>query len=131
MAKVIASNSKKVAKNIKNKATVKAYSELGGFVDFIRNQGVVGLAIGFVIGAQTRELVDQLSRSFIDPMLGLIFGGSQGLSQQSFYMQIGSRSATFLWGAFASAIINFIIITAIIYFTFKWLKLDKLDQKKK
>lgn len=126
----VKSNPKVVAKNVRKKVTNKAYSELDGFIDFIRKQGVVGLAIGFVIGVQTRDLIDQFSRSFIDPILGFVIGGGQSLSNQTLYLQIGSRSATFLWGAFLYAIINFIMITAVIYFTFKWFKLDKLDQKK-
>lgn len=131
MAKVTSSSSKKVARKVKNKVTNKAYSELDGFVDFIRKQGVVGLAIGFIMGTQAKQLIDQLTKSFVDPIIGLIIGGGQSLSQKTLYLQVGSRSATFTWGAFMSAIINFIIISAVIYFTFKWLRLDKLDQKKK
>lgn len=104
--------------------------EFGGFVEFIRTQGVVGLAIGFVIGAQAKALVDQLSASFVNPLLGLILGGSGSLTAMTYTLTLGSRSATFSWGTFVFALINFVILAAIIYFTFKWLKLDKLDKKK-
>lgn len=101
-----------------------------GFVEFIRTQGVVGLAIGFIIGAQAKILVDQLSTSFINPILGLIVGSSDGLTGKTFYIHIGERSATFTWGSFVFTLINFVIIAAIIYLTFRWLRLDKLDKKK-
>lgn len=120
------SRPKKVTRKVKTKAT----SEVGGFVEFIRTQGVIGLAIGLVIGTQVKALVDQLLRSFIDPLLGLFVGGSQGLSGKVLYVQVGSRSASFGWGAFAYALIDFMIIAMVIYFTFKWLRLDKLDKKK-
>lgn len=117
---------KKVRKRVHQKAKDDAIS----FVEFIRTQGVVGLAIGFIMGAQAKLIVDQLSASFINPILGLIVGSPQGLTGKTWYVTIGARSATFAWGAFAFAVINFIIIAAVIFFTFRWLHLDKLDKKK-
>lgn len=119
----------KPVKKVTQKVTTKAQTSVHGFVEFIRTQGVVGLAIGFVIGVQAKALIDQFSNSFINPFLGLILGGNT-LANQKIYIQINSRGADFLWGAFAMVLINFLIIAAVIYFTFKWLRLDKLDKKK-
>lgn len=130
MAETAKKGDKKVAKRVTRKVTSKAQSSIEGFVDFIRTQGIVGLAIGFVMGLQAKALVDQFTASFINPLLGLLFNSSQPLSDKTVYLQINSRSATFGWGAFVYAIINFLIIAAVIYFTFKWLRLDKLDKKK-
>lgn len=135
MAKKITREGSKVAPPPKHKKVTKhvshkAKSEVTGFVEFIRTQGVVGLAIGFIIGAQAKILVDQLSASFINPILGLIVGSPEGLTGKVWFVTIGERSATFTWGAFLYSIINFMIIAAVIYFTFKWLRLDKLDKKK-
>ena len=109
---------------------MRTRSELGGFVDFIRTQGVVGLAIGFVIGTQAKVLVDQLTMSFVNPLLGLIVGTGEGLNQKTFSLTFDGNTANFAWGAFLYALINFLVIAAIIYFTFKWLKLEKLDKPK-
>jgi large conductance mechanosensitive channel len=122
--------SKKVAKRVTNKVSVAAQSNLEGFIEFIRKQGIVGLAIGFVMGLQAKAMVDQFTASFINPLLGLLFNSSQPLSDKTVYIQINSRSATFGWGAFVYSIINFLIIAGVIYYTFKWLRLDKLDKKK-
>lgn len=135
MAKKITREGSKVApppahKKVTKHVSKKAHSEVSGFVEFLRTQGVVGLAIGFIIGAQAKIIVDQLSASFINPILGLILGSSTGLTGKEFVITIGSRSGTFMWGAFVYALINFLIIAAVIYFTFKWLRLDKLDKKK-
>lgn len=105
-------------------------NSLHGFAEFVRTQGVVGLAIGFVIGTQAKALVDQMSSSFINPLLGLIVGNGEGLTNQSFSLTFAGSTAVFKYGAFLYALINFVIIAAIIYFTFKWLRLDKLDKKK-
>ena len=121
-----ASKSKKVTQKVKAKTT----DNVGGFVEFIRTQGVIGLAIGLVIGTQVKALVDQFLRSFVDPLLGLFIGGGQGLAAKTLYIQVGSRSAVFGWGAFFYSLIDFVTIAAVIFFTFKWLRLDKLDKKK-
>lgn len=130
MAESANRGNKKITKRVTKSVTAKAHSSASGFIEFIRTQGVVGLAIGFIMGTQAKQLVDQMSRSFVDPMLGLLIGGSKSLSEKTFYVQINSRSGTFAWGAFVYAVINFLIIAALIYFTFMWLKLDKLDKKK-
>lgn len=117
-------------KPVRKRVAARARNSTVGFVDFIRTQGIVGLAIGFIIGAQAKTLVDTMSASFINPLLGLIVGGDGGLTAQKVTITVGGRSEDFLWGAFAFALINFMILAAIIYFTFKWLRLDKLDKKK-
>jgi len=119
----------KKRKVIAEKAKTKTKQQFGGFVEFIRSQGVVGLAIGFIIGTQAKVLVDQLSSSFVNPLLGLLIGSGDNLSSAKFSLTLGDNTADFGWGAFVYALINFIIIAAIIYFTFKWLHLDKLDKK--
>ena len=35
-----------------------------------------------------------------------------------------------MWGHFASTVIDFLVIAAVVYFVFKGLGLDKLDRKK-
>lgn len=111
-------------------AKTRAKSHAQGFGEFFRNQGVVGLAIGFVIGTQARTLVDQLSNSFINPILGLIVGTGDGLTDKKFALTVGGSTAVFRWGAFAFSLINFVIIAVLIYLVYRWLHLDKLDKKK-
>lgn len=112
--------------------TGKGRARLRGFMDFIRQQGVIGLAIGLVIGTQVKVLVDQMIISFVDPLLGLVIGGGGTLREKVFSIHIDrfGKSAEFAWGAFVYVLIDFVIIAAIIYFVFKGLKLDRLDKKK-
>jgi large conductance mechanosensitive channel len=112
------------------KKAERVKSPLQGFLGFVREQGVVGLAIGFVLGAQSKTLVDQLVESFINPFIGLLLPGSGSLTERTFSVTLGGQTEVFSWGAFVDQLISFLIIAAIIYFVFKGLKLDKLDKPK-
>lgn len=108
----------------------KAVQPVHGFVDFVREQGVVGLAIGFVLGTQSRVLVDQLVVSFINPLVTLILPGTGRLTERTFSLTLGGKTENFAWGAFLYQLITFIAVAAVVYIIFKGLKLDRLDKKK-
>ena len=131
MAKTANNKGGKTVKKVTRKVQNKAQNSVEGFVEFIRTQGVVGLAIGFIMGVQAKTLIDQMTKSIVEPLLILLFGGAKPLSDKTLYIQINSRGAEFAWGALAYAIINFLIIAGVVYYTFKWLRLDKLDKKNK
>jgi large conductance mechanosensitive channel len=103
---------------------------VGGFVAFMREQAVVGLAIGLVLGTQAKQIVDSLTANFINPIVGLLTPGDSDLAKKVFVLHSGTKSATFGWGAFVSTLISFIIVAAVIFFVIKGLRLDKLDKKK-
>lgn len=105
---------------------------IDGFMEFMRQQGVIGLAIGLVIGTQIKMLVDQLIASFVNPLLGLILPGQGDLSQKVFTLTISGldKTAVFKWGQFVYVLISFVAVAAIIYFIIHSLKLDKIDKKK-
>lgn len=97
-----------------------------GFIEFIRNQGVVGLAIGFIVGGAISSLVASLVTDIINPIVGIILGDFGDLSTLSFH--VGSAVVTY--GKFISGLINFIILCAVVYTVFIVLRLNKLDKKK-
>jgi len=109
---------------------VGVHKQIHGFVDFLREQSVVGLAIGLVLGTQAKALVDQLIASFINPMVGLLLPGQGTLKEKTFTLHLGHKTGSFGWGAFVVSILTFVIVAAVVYFVFKGLKLDKLDKKK-
>lgn len=106
---------------------VQEINPVGGFIGFLREHAVVGLAIGFVVGLQAQELVKLLVASFINPAFQLFFG--QALSQRTFVLTWHERAVTFGWGAFAYGLLSFLFVLGSIYFIFKFFKLDKLDKK--
>src|SRR3954465_8948007 len=74
-------SSKRGAKNSTTKVIIQEVNPVGGFVNFLREHAVVGLAVGFVIGLQAQTLVRQLVDSFITPAFTLFFG--QALKDRS------------------------------------------------
>jgi large conductance mechanosensitive channel len=100
--------------------TVTCY--MHGFIQFIREQGVIGLAIGFILGGAVSKVVSSLVTDVINPFVGLLFGSIGGLAD----MMVGPV----MLGSFVSAIIDFLIIAAVVYYGFKGLGLDKMDAPK-
>ena len=96
-----------------------------GLMEFIRKQGVVGLAIGFIVGVAVGQVVNSLVTDLVNPVIGLIVG-NKNLDELVFHL----GKATFNYGHFISVLINFIIILAVVYFLFKILRLERLDMDK-
>ncbi|HOX30402.1 MAG TPA: MscL family protein [Candidatus Paceibacterota bacterium] len=97
-----------------------------GFIDFIREQGVVGLAVGFILGGAVSKVVSALVTDVINPFLGLALGSAQGLRAAS----INVGSAQILYGDLLSVIVDFLVIALVVYYGVKLIGLDKLDRKK-
>ncbi|MCA9348337.1 MscL family protein [Candidatus Saccharibacteria bacterium] len=120
----------------------KLGNQLSGFTDFIRSQGVVGLAVGLAIGTQAGATVKALVEGFINPIVEFIVGSQEGLlnakwnvigpdsEATKFWFSLGDRYLVIGWGAVLSSMITLIAVAAVIYFVVKGFKLDKLDKKK-
>ena len=124
---------KEAASPKSNQRKEQAHSSLlpvSGFGTFLRQTGLVGLAIGFVVGSQVQTIVKQLISSFIDPLTALLFGGVT-LSSRTFTLHFEHRHANFGWGAIVYDLIDFIFVLFVIYVIIKIFKLDMLDQPKK
>ena len=100
---------------------------LKGFLEFIQSQGVIGLAIGVVMGTSVTKLVTAFVTDLINPVIGLLLGKIGDLNKM--YLQVGS--AQILFGSFISSLIDFLIVAFVVYFSVKFLKLDRLNKKQK
>ena len=92
---------------------------MNDFIIFIREQGVVGLAIGFILGGAVSKVVSSIVGDIINPLIGLIFGSTAGLAQ----MTLGPIHL----GNFIAVLIDFLIVAAVVYFIFKKLGFSKMD----
>lgn len=108
-----------------HEAGSRVKSQFFGFFDFIREQGVVGLAVGFILGGAISRVVSAFSNDLINPAIGLLFSNAE-LKQASSTI----ATANFKWGDFAANLIDFFILAAVVYFGFKLLGLDRIDRKK-
>lgn len=97
-----------------------------GFMDFIRTQGVVGLAIGFLLGGAVSKVVTALITDIVNPLVGLLFAHTASLKDAA--LQIGNSKI--MWGDFVSTLLDFIIVAAIVYFGIKGIGLENIDKKK-
>jgi len=97
-----------------------------GFIDFIRSQGVIGLAIGVVLGTSITKFVTSLVTDIINPLVGILISRAGDLKAN--YFLVGN--AKIMWGSFVNSFIDFVIIALVVYFGVKILGIDKLDKKK-
>lgn len=102
----------------------------GGFITFIRTQGVIGLAVGLAIGAAAGDTVKKLVEGFINPLVQFIVGSQAALANASWTFSALGRNAEFKWGAFVSSLITLLATAFVVYLIIHWLKLDRLDKKK-
>ena len=94
----------------------------GGFLEFVRERGVMGLAIGFVLGSSVQKVVTAFVNDIVNPFIGLFLGKADGIKN----FAIGR----FLIGDFVMVAIDFLILCLVIYIVFKLLGLEKLDKPK-
>ncbi len=97
-----------------------------GFIDFIRERGVVGFAVAFIVGGAVTKLVASLVTDIVNPILGVLLSKTRSL--ETMYLRFGQNKI--LWGHFVSSCIDFIILAFVIYFVVKALGLEKIDKKK-
>lgn len=118
---------------MKNTSRIAAKStrRLGGFIEFIREQGVVGLAIGFVIGAAVAALARSLVDNVVMPPIGVVLGSADGIKGLSLSLGMhDGKEAVLAYGVFLNDLINFLILALVVYVVVRLLQADKLDRKK-
>ena len=80
---------------------------LGEFKAFITQGNVMDLAVGFIIGAAFKSVVDALVKDIITPFIGL-FGGMPNFSKLDFH--------GILIGDFLNTVVSFLILAAVVFF---------------
>lgn len=134
VSKAVAARTKvaEKARKAKEKATLvgEKAPRAAGFVDFIRTQGVVGLAVGLAIGTAAGDTVRKLVEGFINPIVQFIVGSQEGLQAAVWHVELWGRQADFAWGAFVSSAITLVATAFVIYLIIHSAKLDRLDKKK-
>lgn len=101
---------------------------LNEFKNFIARGNVVDLAVGIIIGAAFTAIVNSLVADLINPIIGLITGG---VDFSNLFVNLGAGDYTslaaakeagapvFAYGAFITAVINFLIIAWVVFLIVK------------
>lgn len=97
------------------------------FITFIREKGVLGLAVGIIMGGAVTKLVTSIVDNLISPLVGAITGVAGNLTTLEYTMPL--THITFKYGAFISSLIDFIAVLAVIYFVFVKSPINKIDKK--
>lgn len=96
------------------------------FKDFALRGNVMDLAVGVIIGAAFQAIINSLVNDIISPLIGLI--ANTDLS----YLVATVGDVEIRYGAFITAIINFILMAIIIFFLVKGMNaLADMGSKKK
>lgn len=99
---------------------LKSIRGLSGFKDFLKNQGVVTLAIGFILGTSISKFVSSLVTDIINPILNAALGGVDDLNTKIFHI----GKSTVHYGIFLNNGIDFITIALVIYLGVRLLGMD-------
>ena len=83
-----------------------------GFKEFIMRGNVIDLAVAFVIGLAVIALIQAIVAGMITPLIAALFGEPNLDSVGTFTI----NDATFSIGIVLTALVNFVLIAAAVYF---------------
>lgn len=92
------------------------------FKTFALKGNVMSMAVGVIIGGAFQSIVTSLTANFINPLIALLTGGVKKDENGNPMIVGGSftvNGVEFNYGAFISAIINFIIMALILFLLIK------------
>jgi large conductance mechanosensitive channel len=91
------------------------------FMAFMKNYGVIGLAIGVVIGGKVGELVTSIVEGIINPIIGMATGGADFST-----VTLGP----FGIGRVVTALLNFVIVAFLVFWFAKKVLREETVAKK-
>ena len=89
-----------------------------GFKEFLLRGNVIDLAVAVVIGAAFTAIVTTIVNALINPLIGAVFNASSLDTALVWRIPTvsGGKPAEILFGAIIGAVINFVIVAAVVYF---------------
>ncbi|MEA4814525.1 MAG: large-conductance mechanosensitive channel protein MscL [Oscillospiraceae bacterium] len=114
-----------MADNNKAKAAQeKTRGFFGEFREFISRGNAMDMAVGVIVGAAFKAIVDSLTADIIMPLIGIF------VDQDSFSgMSANIGKATITYGNFIEAVINFIIMAFVIFCMVKAINVFRRKKK--
>ena len=94
-----------------------------GFMEFVRKQGVVGMAVGIAVGGAVATFVGDFITGIVSPLIGAITGGEEGLSDLT--NEVAGVSMN--WGLAVSSFITFLATALVVYMMVRMIGADKWD----
>ncbi len=97
------------------------------FATFVREKGVIGLAVGIIAGTAVTKAVTAIVDGFLNPLIGAITGAAGNLNTLAYTVPL--TEITFKYGAVISALIDLIAVLVVVYLLFVKSPLNKIDKK--
>lgn len=101
---------------------------LKGFKDFLMRGNVIDLAVAVIIGTAFTAIVTAIANNFIKPLIAAI-GGAE-VSGLSWTIVDGNPQSTIDFAAIITAILNFLIVAAVVYFAIV-MPIKKIQDRRK
>ncbi|MET0236803.1 MAG: large conductance mechanosensitive channel protein MscL [Kibdelosporangium sp.] len=101
---------------------------LKGFKDFIMRGNVIELAVAVVIGTAFTAVVTSVVNGIVNPMIASI--GGTNVTGLSWTIVSGNEKSTLDFAAVLTAIVNFVLIAAVVYFVLV-LPMKKIQERRK
>ncbi len=98
------------------------------FRDFIARGNVMDMAVGIIMGAAFTTIVNSMVKDLLNPVIGVFTGGVDfsalyvNLSGEEFESLAAAQeagAATFNYGMFINAVINFLIVAFVVFLLVK------------
>lgn len=101
---------------------------LKGFKDFLMRGNVMDLAVAVIIGTAFTAIVTAIANNFIKPLIAAI--GGANVTGLSWTIVDSNRESTIDFAAIITAIINFLIVAAVVYFMIM-VPMKKLQERRR
>ena len=126
------------------KAKEKTKGFVAEFKEFVTKGNVIDLAVGVIIGAAFKAIVDSLVNDVVMPVISLITGGLSFATEWYLPLASGGKAAyatlkeaqdagvpVLYYGNFISAVLNFLIMSFVIFLFVKGINTlrSKLEKK--
>lgn len=85
------------------------------FKTFVNQGNVIDMAVGVIIGAAFKAIVDSLVNDILMPLLSIFTGG---IDFTQWVIHVG-ESATINYGNFISTVLNFLIMALVLFYMVK------------
>lgn len=92
----------------------KAGGFFNEFREFILKGNVMDMAVGIIIGAAFKAIVDSLVNDILMPCIG-IFAGEESFSN----LKVNVGGAVITYGNFISAVVNFLLLALVLFIVIK------------
>ena len=86
------------------------------FADFIREKGVLGLAVGIITGGAVSKMVTSLVDNILSPLIGVLTGAAGNLADLTWTPPL--THVTFKYGAVVASLIDLLAVLFVVYLLF-------------